>query len=208
MGRRGERATPTVSLVRSPLLWAFAALAAVYFWQTWEVRHGPGPVAPERPGQQKIEAPPFEHRDARLYPRARFQVEARVLATERYFLDPMADLSPVDLALGWGPMSDEVVIDQLDISQGERFAYALPRGPLPISHTLFLLTFSNFHVIPANSQIERELKSLRRGQVVRLQGQLVDVERPGARRWRSSLARTDTGAGACEILFATQLSVR
>jgi hypothetical protein len=172
------------------------------------VRHGPGPVAPDRPGQERIGGPPFEHRGARLFPRARFQVEARVLATERYYLDPVADLSPVDLALGWGPMSDEAVLDQLDISQGERFVYAIPRGRLPISHTLFQLTFSNFHVIPATAEIERELKSLRRGEVVRLQGLLVDVERPGAARWKSSLARTDYGQGACEILFATHLAVR
>lgn len=181
---------------------------AAYLWQTWEVRHGPGPVAPERPGQERSDRSPFEYRGARLFPRARFQIEARVLASERYYLDPMADLSPVDLALGWGPMSDEVVLDQLDISQGDRFVYAIPHGPLPISRTLFQLTFSNFHVIPANPQIERELKSLRRGEVVRLAGLLVDVARPGAARWRSSLARTDSGAGACEILFATQLAVR
>jgi hypothetical protein len=172
------------------------------------VRHGPGPVAPGRPAQQRIDGPPFEHRGAQLFPRARFQIEARVLASERYFLDPMADLSPVDLALGWGPMSDEAVLDQLDISQGERFVFAIPRGPLPISQTLFQLTYSNFHVIPANAEIERALKALRRGEVVRLQGLLVDVERAGAARWKSSLARTDYGDGACEILFATQLAVR
>jgi hypothetical protein len=195
-------------LARNPLLYVFAALVAGYYAQTCEVRHGPGPVAPNRPGQEPIDAPPFEHRGARLFPRARFQIEARVLSAERYYLDPMADLSPVDLALGWGPMSDEAVIDRIDISQAERFAYAIWDGPLPISDTLFHLTFSNFHVIPADAGIERALKSLRRGEVVRLQGLLVDVERPGAARWKSSLARTDFGAGACEILFATQLAVR
>jgi len=197
-----------LSPVRNPLPYAFIALVATYFWQTWEVRHGPGPVAPARPGQERIDAPAFEHQGARIFPRARFQAEARVLSTERYWLDPVADLAPVDVALGWGPMSDEVVLDQLDISQGERFVYAIPSGPLPISHTLFQLTFSNFHVIPATAQIERALKSLRRGEIVRLDGLLVDVERPGAPRWRSSLARTDYGDGACEILYATGLAVR
>jgi hypothetical protein len=63
-------------------------------------------------------------------------------------------------------------------------------------------------VIPADAKIERALKSLRRGEIARIQGLLVDVERPGAPRWKSSLARTDTGAGACEILFATSLASR
>jgi hypothetical protein len=208
-GAGGEEAAASSDrLIRNPLLWALVALVGIYAWQTREVRHGPGRVAPERPGQERIDIPPFEFRGARLLPRARFHIEARVLATERYYLDPVADLSPVDVALGWGPMSDEAVLDQLDISQGERFVYALPRGPLSISPALVQLTFSNFHVIPADALVERELKSLRRGQVVRLAGLLVDVDRPGAARWRSSLARTDFGSGACEILFATELAVR
>jgi len=172
------------------------------------VRHGPGPVAPDRPGQERIDAPPFEHRGARLVPRARFQIEARVLGRERYYFDELADVSPVDLALGWGPMSDETVLDRLDISQGERFVFAIPREPLPISRTLFQLTFSNFHVIPADSQIEHQLKNLRRGEIVHLQGLLVDVELASGARWKSSTVRNDFGAGACEILYATYLTTR
>jgi hypothetical protein len=195
-------------LLRSPLPYAFIVLVGGYYWQTRDIRHGPGPVAPDRPGQERIDAAPFEHRGARLLPRARFQIEARVLGTEHYWLDDLADVSPIDLALGWGPMSDEAVLDRLDISQGERFVFALPRERLPISRTLFQLTFSNFHMIPADSKIEHGLERLRRGEVVRLQGMLVDVELPGGSRWKSSTVRNDFGAGACEILYATLLEIR
>jgi hypothetical protein len=46
---------------------------------------------------------------------ASFDIRARVLARERYRFDRAADLSPIDLALGWGRMSESAVLDQLKI---------------------------------------------------------------------------------------------
>ena len=45
------------------------------------------------------------------------------------------------------------------------------------------------------------LGGLRAGSVVELRGQLVDIEGSEG-GMRTSLSRGDTGAGACEILFA------
>ena len=45
-----------------------------------------------------------------------FNYQARVLSREPYFFDGSAAISPIDLALGWGPVFDEEVIEQLDIS--------------------------------------------------------------------------------------------
>jgi hypothetical protein len=51
------------------------------------------------------------------------------------------------------------------------------------------------------------LDELRAGSLVELRGQLVDIG--GAEtRMRTSLTRHDTGAGACEILLASSVSVR
>jgi hypothetical protein len=57
------------------------------------------------------------------------------------------------------------------------------------------------HMIPANSEVERELKRLRRGDVIRIQGHLVDVDHDSGWRWRTSMTRADTGQGACEIIY-------
>ena len=64
---------------------------------------------------------PFRLQAATLKPLAGFSVEARVLSREDYSVGREADLSPTDLALGWGRMRDDDVLSRLDISQGGRF---------------------------------------------------------------------------------------
>jgi hypothetical protein len=55
---------------------------------------------------------------------------------------------------------------------------------------------------PATTLVRDRLLDLRVGQVVHIQGRLVRVEGPGGFRWASSLTRTDTGDGACELVWA------
>jgi hypothetical protein len=62
-------------------------------------------------------------------------------------------------------------------------------------------------MIPADPDIEKSLKSLRSGQIVELTGYLVGVQEKGQWVWVSSTSRTDTGDGACEIIWVERLSV-
>lgn len=57
------------------------------------------------------------------------------------------------------------------------------------------------HMIPANDEIKQILAKAKAGQMIKLQGQLVEVTREDGWRWRSSLTRTDSGDGACELVF-------
>ena len=139
---------------------------------------------------------------------AEFDIEARVLSKELYGSGREADLSPVDLALGWGAMSDSEGLSALTISQRNRFYFYRwedqpPRPPAEIaSHS------ANMHMIPANAQIEKILKEVRPGQIVRLRGKLVAVSAMDGWRWQSSLTREDTGAGACELVRVESVDVR
>lgn len=63
------------------------------------------------------------------------------------------------------------------------------------------------HMIPANDEIERQLKSIRAGNMVHLKGFLVEVTGKDGFRWKSSLTRTDTGGGACELVLVESLFV-
>ena len=63
------------------------------------------------------------------------------------------------------------------------------------------------HMIPATRTIGRKLKSLRVGDIIKLDGLLVDVDHDSGWFWRTSMSRMDTGAGACEIVFVESLSV-
>jgi hypothetical protein len=64
------------------------------------------------------------------------------------------------------------------------------------------------HMIGATDVIERKLKSVRAGQIVKLSGYLVEARGADGWIWRSSLTRDDTGAGACELVWVTELDIR
>ena len=139
---------------------------------------------------------------------ADYIIEARVLAKEIYHLDRESELAPVDLALGWGSMSDSSVIEKLAISQSNR-AYRYrwdelpPRPPAEIaSHS------ANVHLIPASPMLEKQIKKLRVGQVIRISGLLVEAYAADGWRWRSSLSRDDVGFGACELIRVESLEIR
>lgn len=148
----------------------------------------------------------LERNGYRIVPLQSFTFEAKVLSTRRYRFDRESDLAPVDLALGWGPMADPAVSTKVTISQSDRWYYwRAAELPLPAreigSHS------ANMHMIPATPAIERRLVALRRGDVVRLRGSLVEAQAPDGWRWRSSLSREDTGAGACELVWVEELDL-
>jgi len=133
-----------------------------------------------------------------IAPRAEFDIEARVLGVESYRFDDGAKLSPLDFAVGWGPMSDTSVLEHFRISQGGRF-FAIYPDEQAIDLRTALLNSANMHLIPSNSSIRKTLENVRAGNIVRLQGYLVDVSGPNGYSWYTSLTREDTGAGACEV---------
>ncbi|MBS0374849.1 MAG: hypothetical protein JSR73_09715 [Proteobacteria bacterium] len=171
-----------------------------------------GVLAPAEPEQLDLVAAPPQAPVAQgrwqLTARAHYDITARVLGRERYRLDALADLVPVDLALGWGPMSDDRVLGSLRIDQGARF-YAVhwdAEPPLPPAE--ILRHSANLHAIPADRALADRLWHLRVGQVVRLTGELVDGAREDGAFLRTSLTREDTGAGACEVMRVETLEVR
>lgn len=171
------------------------------------VTHGVGEIARNTPTQVNANAGDIQLNGFTLTPLTSYTVEARVLSREDYTFGTEAELSPTDLALGWGPMSDEAVLSKVQISQGNRFYYwHVDEFPIPQreieSHS------ANTHIIPANDAISRQLSRVRKGQLVKLKGQLVEAKRADGWHWRSSLSREDTGNGACEVMYVTELYIR
>jgi len=191
-----------------PIHLILIALIGYYSCSPEVVRHGPGVVAVATPQQKNIGSPQsFEYKGYTVKPLATFAIEARILSKERYWMGREAELSPVDLALGWGSMSDETVLDQLDISQGGRFYYWRANS-LPIPAGEISSHSANMHLIPADENVASVLKGrTREGDIVRFSGYLVSVVHPDGWRWKSSLTRNDTGAGACELVYVETLQV-
>ncbi|HKN08265.1 MAG TPA: hypothetical protein VJ376_02115, partial [Pseudomonadota bacterium] len=108
-----------------------------WHWLTSErpVQRPPGIIAPQEPVQVNLDPPPrFEAKGYTFIERATYTITARVLRKEIYRHDGGAGLAPVDLGVGWGPLSDSAMLDQLEFSQMGRFFYWNPRSaefPLP-----------------------------------------------------------------------------
>ncbi|QCB46096.1 hypothetical protein E5678_08745 [Hydrogenophaga sp. PAMC20947] len=187
----------------------FAALIGfglIQHLQTRPVEPGQGVVAPDLPRQVDQQAAALQLKGYTLQPLQKFSVEARVLGTERYSIGREAELSPLDLALGWGQMSDSAVLEKIKISQSNRF-YFWRVDEFPIPRRVIERSSANMHMIPANVAMARGLKSVRVGQVVRIDGWLVEAQASDGWRWRSSLSRDDSGAGGCEIVLVQDLQI-
>ena len=191
--------------------WLVCALALWAGWSWWSgrpVARADGILAPDDPVQINFDTPQptTAYKDATLRPLARFSLTARVLSRDDYHFDAAANLSPTDLAFGWGRMSDSAVLRQIDISQGNRFYYWRTRTfPIPRRETE--THSANMHLLPANALVAHELKRVRAGDVVTLDGLLVEADKPNGWHWRSSMARDDTGDGACEVVYVEDLSI-
>jgi hypothetical protein len=197
----------TMRLAPALLLIAIAAGAWNHF-STRPVAHSAGEIAPAAPVQiDRSGLPSFAVGDYRITPAAEFSLEARTLSTEHYHLGREAELSPVDLALGWGPMSDSAVLDRLRISQGNRFYHYSWTDEPPIPPREIVEHSANMHMIPASDGVAKQLAHVRAGQIVQIKGYLVRVEARDGWRWNSSLMRSDSGSGACELVWVEHLSV-
>lgn len=150
---------------------------------------------------------PFFKDDYIITPLADFSMSARVLGTERYYLGREAEISPVDLALGWGRMADPGVLETISIRQSGRWYYwNTPQYPIP-RHEIETHS-ANMHMVPANDSVRERLLAVDKDDEVFLTGQLVRIDAKDGWHWVSSLSRDDTGDGACEIVYVQDILVQ
>lgn len=171
--------------------------------------HGPkavqAPVAQQIHAQTPVQTPtdkaPFAFEGYQIRPLAQFSVRARVLGREDYRMDKDAELSPIDLALGWKQMADPAVYGPLNITQGGRwYRYSWKDQP-PIALQEIIESSANMHMIPANAAVLQALKKAREGRFIQISGYLVEATNTQGWRWTSSLTRSDSGGGSCELVF-------
>jgi len=183
-------------------LLAIALAFVIYSLLHRPITYPAGVLIESEPAQVEIaSAEPIEYGDYKLKPLARFSVAARILHRKVYRYDRESKLAPVDLALGWREMSDQAVLDRLTISQSTRFYWYQYQQPPPIPREQIVARSTNIHIIPATPAVASFCKSVRKGELVHLEGKLVEATGPGMNAWRSSLTRTDSGNGACELML-------
>lgn len=114
---------PTLFKIAIAMLVAFFAVEKLRVHYADQRLQSLGPAAvsqplSDTPVQATTSEAAFEFRGYQVRPLATFAVRARVLAREDYVMGKEAELSPVDLALGWKRMADPAVYEALNITQG------------------------------------------------------------------------------------------
>jgi hypothetical protein len=181
---------------------------------------GPEAVALESVDRMLAPTPPLQEalpREARTpidlggghaaTPSHLFVVDGVVLSRHPYRHGREAAVSPLDLVLGWGPMSNPAVLSHVAVSQAGRFGHVRAGPDAPVDLRALGDSWTNVHLVPADAGVARALEGIAEGQVVRLAGALVDVSGPAGFGWRTSTTRSDRGNGACEILLVKEVTV-
>jgi hypothetical protein len=172
----------------------------------------PRPDVRGEPRQIAENRAPFEHfaggKRYRITPRFRWDESARVVGEEPYHFGAAGALIPEDFALAWGPLLSPPFAGKISYSQGSRFFFwrsrdgSLDRGTI-VSHA------ANTHVIPATARLRHAVACVSKGDDVRLEGWLVDVDGvtdPGF-HWGTSTTRQDEGPNSCETVYLERLTV-
>lgn len=146
-------------------------------YSNFPVHHGPGITAKEEPKIDRLTwQEPFTFKGATFTPQKVIDAEVRIIKRKRYFFDSFSKYSPVDAIVGWNELSDSRNLDYIYYQLGERkFELDLTRPPLPVSK---IYSESDlWHLIPSTSEIDKQIKSLRDGEIIKVEGLLVDVTR-------------------------------
>ncbi|HVO74649.1 MAG TPA: hypothetical protein VMT35_11545 [Ignavibacteriaceae bacterium] len=186
---------------------AAAGFLVYNFWPEKEITFPPGILVKENPLQGPVfNKSPWSKNGFSIIPLAEFKIKARVLSKNYYSFDGGSKISPLDLALGWGLMSDQSVIDRLDISQRNRW-YHWKTEYLPASSKDISSHSANMHIVPADESIENKFDEVYKGSLIEMTGYLIEIKGEKGWHWKSSLSRDDTGGGACELVWVDDLKI-
>ncbi len=169
----------------------------------------------EEPLQEELDAPvPVTvHRGDRTFfviKTHRYALTAQVLSAHAYDLVWTSEFFDVDLGVAWG---DQVrrLTEAYTFYQDARFLFWRSEGPVADPERAYITSHvGNVHTLPAEGKanVGRALRSAREGDLVALEGFLVVIQDAGTNVLaRSSTVRTDTGGGACEVMWVDRVQV-
>jgi len=187
---------------------ALLILVLVYFFYPETVITYPaGITAPDQPKQTNfVGTKEWKLDEFSFRALAEYSIKARVLSRNNFSVGKESEISPFDLALGWGSMSDQNIIDKIDISQSNRW-YRWKADVLPIPAREISLNSANVHIIPKDETIEKKFDEVYKGSLIEMKGYLLEITNTEGWRWKSSLKRDDTAGGSCELFWVEELII-
>jgi len=136
---------------------------------------------------------------------AAYTVEGVVKGKKKYS-DYPAQVSAYDLALAWGDLNKAEIDELIRYSQSGRWYYYRYAPNNLVSKDYIATHSANVHLIHRDQAVLNEIKRIGKNDHVRLEGYLVNVNFKDS-PWRTSLSRADTGNGACEIIYVTNVNI-
>lgn len=199
----------TILSIRSSITLALFVAAGWWQWHNSQpLTQTPGILAPDEPTQSAL--PPnitaWNVGTTEIMPLATFWSKARILHLERYRWDGMSIISPMDVSIGWGPLSNEVKVNQAKFTNTERNLEWGSKDPA-FAFWEVSRNVANLHVIPSSDYVRTQLMELREGQIVLISGYLVVAKPATGPPWTSSLTREDTGPGSAEVIWVDSITV-
>jgi hypothetical protein len=184
------------------------AFAGYYLWAFFPITHGPGITNPHAPETSRITwEKPFPYREYTITPLRNIEGETRVIERKRYYFDSKSEYAPVDVLVGWSDLSDERNLDHLHFSLDNRVAdVEYSRPPLPVSQ-IYKQT-ALWHLVPSNEAIEKEIKKIRNGNILRIKGFIVNIDSEVDYGWRSDITPAKNEKYNNTIIWVTEVSVR
>ena len=145
-----------------------------------------------------------------IIPVAEYKISGVVVGKGTYSSDWDGEISPVDLAIAWGKLAEPGAKRYVTYTQGYRWYFYQYKPGSPFDNSYIISHSSNNHIIPANENIRRAVKAVKKKNKVVLEGFLVNLkgtykEHPIV--WNTSLSRTDTGNGSCELFYVSKVRI-
>lgn len=190
------------------ILLGIVAFSGFYLWSVFPVHHGPGEIAPNKPEIERIGwEKPFIFKSANIIPQRKISGEVRVLEKKRYFFDGKAQHSPVDVLVGWKAMSDERNIEHIRFKLEDRyFDLGYSKPPIPLNEVFEQINL--WHLMASTEEIDNKIKGLREGNIMQIEGFVVDVEFEDKFPWKSELKKPNNQYLNTTIVWITDLYVR
>jgi hypothetical protein len=146
-----------------------------------------------------------------ITPKASYSVQGEVLSKKNYYSGTPAIISPCDIALVFGELYTSTFYKDISWSQSGRWYWWKYGASFPKQDDRYIARWSsNNHIIPASDNLKKAAKSVSEGDLVVLEGYLVSVDAKKGDDtffWNSSLSRSDTGDGSCEVLYLEKIKI-
>lgn len=145
-----------------------------------------------------------------IKPIASYRISGIVKSKKKYSNGWQSLLSPIDVALVWGKLAESEMDKFISYHQNNRWYFYKYKEGTPVSKEYIISHSSNNHLIPSSNYIKKAFKLIDEGKSIFIEGYLVNIIGNYKGKnfwWNSSLTRTDSGNGSCELIYVTKINI-